>query len=136
MRAAGPTMSIGPRRPARSIPSALRDAVRARLERHVRERWPDRCRGVVVTFRGRFAYLAAFSTDDLYPPWLSSEQRAQIDAIPTRLCRLGYLGGPDRWELSVFTYSNERYEAPLGLGPLTGTPEEGFDMAAGLYLAP
>lgn len=35
----------------------------------------------------------------------------------------------------MFTYSNERYEPPLGLGPLRGTPEEAFDLAAGLYLA-
>jgi hypothetical protein len=34
----------------------------------------------------------------------------------------------------VFTYSNERYEPPLGLGPLSGTPEDAFDLAAGLYL--
>ncbi len=121
-------------RRGRLIPARLRDTVRARLERHARERWSDKCRGVVVTFRGQFAYVGAFSTGGFYPPWLSDEQRAQIDATPTRLCRLHYLGHPDRWGFSVFTYSNERYEPPLGLGPLNGTPEEAFDLAAALYL--
>jgi hypothetical protein len=89
---------------------------------------------VVVTFRGQFAYVSAFSTGGVYPPWLSDEQRTRIDTTPTRLCRLHYLGDPDRWGVSVFTYSNERYEPPFGLGPLSGTPEQGFDLAAGLYL--
>jgi hypothetical protein len=89
---------------------------------------------VVVTFRGQFAYVSAFSTGGVYPPWLSDEQRTRIDTTPTRLCRLHYLGDPDRWSVSVFTYSNERYEPPFGLGPLSGTPEQGFDLAAGLYL--
>lgn len=119
---------------APSIPDDLRDALRGRLELHARERWSDRCRGVVVTFRAEFAYLAAFSTGGLDPPWFSAEQLARIDATPTRLCRLEYLGSAERWAFSVFKYSNETYAPPLGLGPLHGTPEEGFDVAAGLYL--
>jgi hypothetical protein len=39
-----------------SIPQAVQAAVRARLEQHVRAHWKDRCREVVIRFRGKFAY--------------------------------------------------------------------------------
>jgi len=70
-----------------SIPQAVQAAVRARLEQHVRALWKDRCREVVVRFRGKFAY------------------------------------------------SNEKCEPSFLLsGAPAGTPEEGFDCAAQVYL--
>ena len=38
-------------------------------------------------------------------PGTTPEERARIEATPTHLCRLGYLGTPDRWEFAFFKYS-------------------------------
>ena len=53
---------------------------------------------------------------------------------PTHLCRLRYFGD-DRWSFGFFTYSNERYELSVfPSGEFFGTPEEAFQVAAGVYL--
>jgi hypothetical protein len=123
-------------RPRRgSIPQAAQAALRARLERHIRTHWKDRCREVVVRFRGTFAYVDAFPLDRQFMPGTTPEEQAQIEATPTRLCRLGYLGSPDRWAFAFFKYSDEKYEPSfLPSGEFTGTPEEGFGCAAMVYL--
>ncbi len=58
-----------------------------------------------------------------------------IDATPTHLCRLGFLGNMDRWAFAFYKYSDEKYELSVGpSGSFEVTPEEAFDCAAGLYL--
>ena len=119
----------------RSIPQAAQHALVARLEQHVRTHWKDTCREVVVRFRGMFAYVDAFPLRHQFMPGTTPEERARIEATPTRLCRLGYLGSPGRWEFAFFKYSNEKYEPSfLPSGEFVGTPEEAFDCAAQVYL--
>lgn len=117
------------------IPEHVREVLRARLERHARASWDERCREVVVRFRGPYAYVDAFTSGGWYPPGATPEERARIDSVPVHLCRLGYLGSPERWAFSFFKYSNEVYEPSiLPSGSFAGTPEEAFDCCAELYL--
>ena len=117
------------------IPQAEQHALRVRLEQHVRTNWSEQCRGIAVRFRGAFAYVDAFPLDRQSMPGTTPEERAQIEATPTHLCRLGYLGSPDRWEFAFFKYSDEKYEPSfLPSGMFVGTPEEAFDCSAQVYL--
>ena len=111
-----------------SIPEAMRRALRTRLEAHAAARWADRCRSIAVRFRGAYAYIDAFASEEL---------RGEGDSeIPIHLCRLGYLGHPDRWTFAFLKYSDEVYEPSVVLsGALEATPEEAFDCAATVYLS-
>ena len=118
-----------------SVPLAAQHALRSRLQRHVRAHWKDRCREVVVRFRGRFTYVDAFPLHHQFMPGTTPEGMAQVEETPTHLCRLGYLGSPDHWEFAFFKYSDEKYEPSfLPSGEFAGTPEEAFDCAAQVYL--
>jgi hypothetical protein len=55
----------------RSIPPTAQAALRARLEQHVRTHWKDRCREVVVRFRGAFAFFK-YSDEKYEPSFLPS----------------------------------------------------------------
>jgi len=131
----GRTTETGGRPRQGSIPQAVQAALRARLERHIRTHWKARCREVVVRFRGTFAYVDAFPLDRQFMPGTTPEERALIEATPTHLCRLGYLGRGDLWAFAFFKYSDENYEPSfLPTGASMGTPEEAFDCAAQVYL--
>ena len=106
-----------------------------RLMNHARTKWKGRCRAVVVRFRGAYAYIDAFPGKRQFLPGTPREMRAIIDAIPTRLCRLGYLGSIDRWEYAFFKYSDEKYElSVVASGSFEAALEEAFDCSAGVYL--
>ncbi len=123
------------RAPRGPIPKTVQNALRARLEKHVRAKWKGRCRGMVVRFRGAYAYVEAFPVESLYMRWHAPEQRARIDATPPRLCRLGYLGSLDRWQYAFYKYSDEKYVlSVVASGSFEATPEQAFDCAAGVYL--
>jgi len=131
----GRTTQTGGRQRRGSIPQAAQDALRTRLKRHVRAHWKGRCREIVVRFRGTFAYVDAFPLRIQFMPGTTLEEQARIEATPTHLCRLGYLGNSDRWEFAFFKYSDEKYEPSfLPSGASVGTPEEAFDCAAQVYL--
>ena len=120
---------------AAAIPLNVQEAFRRRLRQHAEEAWKDLCREVVVRFRGAFAYVDAFPLQHQFMPGTTPEERARIEATPTRLCRLGYLGSPGRWAFAFFKYSDEKYEPSfLPAGGFTGAPEEALDCAALVYL--
>jgi hypothetical protein len=104
----------------------------ARLERHARTEWKDRCRAVLVHVRGAYAYVDAL-------PWgreTLTNGRASNEAAPVRLCRLGYLGDANRWQYAFFKYSDMKYALSLvASGSFEATPEEAFDCSAGVYLS-
>ncbi len=90
----------------------MRPALRGRLERHALDRWGEHCRAIDVRFRGAFAYVDALAKNSWHATGTSSESRERIDATPTHLCRLGYLGSADRWAFAFYKYSD---------GPLAGS---------------
>jgi hypothetical protein len=117
------------------IPEQMRVALRTRLERHARDRWGEHCHAIDVRFRGPFAYVDVLQKNGSHLPDTPAETRDLIDATPTRLCRLGYLGSPESWAFAFYKYSDEIYEPSfLPSGAFEGTPEEAFDCAAGVYL--
>lgn len=117
------------------IPEHVHLTVRERLERHAVDRWDEHCRAIDVRFRGSFAYVDALQRNGWHLPGTPQETQDLIDATPTRLCRLRYLGSPDRWEFAFYKYSDEIYEPSfLPSGAFEGIPEEAFDCAAGVYL--
>jgi hypothetical protein len=121
--------------PKRAIPKEVQDTLRNLLEKHAYTKWKKVCRKVEVRFRGAYAYVDAFPVKTDYPHGATADQRARIDATPVSLCRLGYLGDPDRWEYAFFKYSDEKYEPSISIsGDFTATPEEAFDTSAGVYL--
>lgn len=120
---------------AAAIPLNVQEALRRRLRQHAEDAWKHQCREVVVRFRGAFAYVDAFPLHHQVMPGTTPEEQAQIEAMPTHLCRLGYLGRADHWAFAFFKYSDERYEPSfLPSGEFAGTPEEAFDCAAQVYL--
>jgi hypothetical protein len=92
------------------IPEHMRVTLRKRLERHARDRWEQHCRAIDVRFRGSFAYVDAIQKNGRHLSDTPQETRDLIDATPTRLCRLGYLGSPDRWAFAFYKYCDEIYE--------------------------
>lgn len=72
-----------------------------------------------IRYRGSFAYIEGTTSED--------------DALA--LCRLRWLGSAQRWGFAVYLASKDAYEdSVLPSGSFTGTPEEAFDCACGLYL--
>jgi hypothetical protein len=105
------------------------------LEKYARAHWKDQCREVVVHFRGAYAYVDVFPFEYQFMPGTTPKERAQIEATPTHLCRLGYIRRADLWAFAFFKYSDEKYEPSfLPSGAFAGTPEEAFDCAAQVYL--
>jgi hypothetical protein len=100
------------------IPDAARRALARRLDVRRRQRWPELVE-VTIRYRGSFAYLDGITVED--------------DPLP--LCRLRYVGSPDRWGFAIYLASKDGYEdSILPTGSFTGTPEEALDCACGLYL--
>ena len=118
------------------IPERVQAALRQRLEHHAAERYAGRCREVLVRFRGQYAYVDAFTAKEDVPSGANAEKVERIRATPIHLCRLGYLGNPERWSFAFYKYSTERYEPSLTRAcSFEATPEEAFDTGA-VYLTP
>ncbi len=103
----------------KSVPPAAQRDLQQRLERHAATEWKEQCRGITLRFHGAFAYVDAI----------------QGDNAPVHLCRLGYLGNPDRWTFAFYKYSTEKYERSFTMaGSFVASPEEAFDTAGCCYL--
>jgi len=123
------------RAPRGPIPKTVQDVLRARLEHRVRRKWKGRCRSVVVRFRGNYVYVDAFRQVDCHMPWHMPEQRVRVAATAMRLCRLGYLGGLDRWQCTFYTCSDDKYVlSVVASGAFEATSARAFDCAARVYL--
>ena len=100
-----------------------RSTVTARITAHVTQGWPH-LGEPVVTYRGRFCYVAA---------------RLPGQPQPRPILRLRYQGSADRWAIGIYLASDQRYteaELPTSFGPKTGTPEQGIDHTFILYAGP
>jgi hypothetical protein len=99
--------------------------------------------GSGVRFHGQFCYIDAYTEPAPLPgdwppagwPETREELLERLRSTPTKLCRLRFFGGEDRWGFAFYTYSNERYELSVfPSGGFLGPPEEAFGVAAGAYL--
>jgi hypothetical protein len=100
-----------------------RTTVTARIIAHVKQGWPH-LGEPVVTYRGRFCYVAA---------------RLSGQSQPRPILRLRYQGSADRWAIGIYLASDQRYteaELPTSFGPKTGTPEQGIEHTFVLYAGP
>ena len=118
-----------------SIPEHARQALKDRLEAHARTAWTERCAGVKVRFRGKYAYVDVFDSDPWFMPGSTNEEKEQILQTPVKMCRLGWTGDMELWELAFHRYSDVRYQPSLHFdGSGVSSPEACFDCAAQAYL--
>jgi hypothetical protein len=97
----------------------------------VQTAWKDKCRAVLIRFRGAYAYVDALPADRK----TRSVRRTDLKEIPVRLCRLGYLTDHDQWQYAFYMYSDEKYAPSLvASGSFEATPEQAFDCSARRYL--
>jgi len=122
-----------------AIPEKVQVETRERIERFAAEQYAGKYIRLDIRFRGKFCYIAAFTEPPPYHPIpgfpeTEEEYRARLTSTPNPICRLRYHGG-DRWDMAFYKYSDEKYElCVLNTGQFFGTPEEGFDTAAQVYL--
>lgn len=115
----------------REIPESVRNSLKERIEKHAQIKWSRTCSGVIIRFRGKFAYVDAIEAVSR----TKSYKQNRSETIPTHLCRMRYLGDINKWEFAFYKYSDECYElCYLDSGKFEGTPEECFDCAARAYL--
>ena len=118
-----------------AIPEYARHALEDRLKTHARTAWTERCAGVDVRFRGKYAYVDVFDSDPWFMPGSTNEEKEQIRQTPVKMCRLTWTGDMEAWELAFHKYSNGRYEPSLPFdGSTSSSPEACFDFAAQVYL--
>ena len=101
------------------IPTSTQTSLQQRLSARARERWPDLAT-VRVRCRAGFAYVDGVLGD------------GQV----LQLCRLRYVGYANQWGFAIYRASHEDYQDSfLPTGMPSGTAEDAFDTACGLYLA-
>ena len=123
-----------------SIPPAVQAKTRERIEKYAAEHYAGKYIRLDIRFNGKFCYIGAYTEPPPFHPIpglpeTEEEYRARILSEPNPLCRLRYHGGDDRWDMAFYKYSDEKYElCVLDTGKFFGTPEEGFETAASVYL--
>lgn len=104
------------------VPSArLKEFTAGTIDHHASKRWPA-LKEVTIIWRGSYGYLTGF---------LSTADNDRI-----KLCRIQYLGDPDRWAYAIWQASTDSYAQALLLdGQPTGHPTLALDTACTLYLS-
>jgi hypothetical protein len=127
----------------RPVPDTVRRETRSAILDHGQRYFDGRYREFDVRFKAQFCYVDAYvepaepvadeaSAD---PGGTRGEDLEQIRSSALQLCRLRFFA-PDRWSLAIYSYAQERYEASVFAdGGFVGRPQDGFDLAANLYLA-
>ena len=122
-----------------TIPSPVRERVRARIEAYASRRYKGRFTRLDIRFRGPCCYIDAYREPKNVPPDWPPKSWGQTRAefienlrnTPVHLCRLRYFGDEEGWSLAFFTYSNEKFSPCMfPSGSFFGTPEDGFDVGA------
>ncbi len=132
--------ALAPRTGGKPVPQPVQNAVRMRILNHARERYGGKYWKIGVRFSGSLCYIDAYQeprpgSDGVAT--LTGETPAEfaerVRNTPVHLVRLGYFD-EDRWTLSFYTYSHERYEpCSYPNGEEFGTVEQAFDVGA-VYL--
>jgi len=130
-----------PQSGGRKIPDSAKSRIQRRILTHAEKHYSGKYNRIEVRFRDKFCYIDAFTEPyvppDYDPEMFGKSREERIDwlrSIPTHLCRLRYFGDDDRWTMSFYTYSHNKYEPCIfDNGSWEGTPEEAFDTAS-VYL--
>jgi hypothetical protein len=132
--------ALAPHTGGKPIPEAVQNAVRLRILGHALQHYAAKYWKIDVRFDGALCYVDAYQE-----PGPDREGLARLAGMtleryvedvrntPVHLVRLGYFD-EDRWTLSFYTYSHERYEpCSYPNGETFGTVEQAFDVGA-VYL--
>ena len=130
----------GPHAGSKPIPEAVQSAVRLRILNHAQARYAGKYWKIEVRFKGALCYVDAYQEPPPDSEGLAKLCRVPLEEYverirntPVHLVRLGYFD-EDRWSLSFYTYSHERYEpCSYPNGEEFGTVEQAFDVGA-VYL--
>jgi hypothetical protein len=123
-----------------AIPKHQQETIRQRILAHANKNYAGKFNRIDVRFRGKHCYIDAYiEPEDPGKKFVSfagetrEEYMERLRNNPLHLCRLLYYS-TERWGLSFYTYSNEKYEVSMyPNGTFYGTLEEGFDVGA-IYL--
>ena len=116
---------FSPHTGGRPVPDTVRRATTATIRDHAERNFAGRFNEIDVRFRAQFCYVDACLEPEELPA-------ARPNAL--QLCRLRFLG-PDRWSLAIYSYAHDRYDPSVFAdGEFIGRAEDGFDLAANLYL--
>jgi hypothetical protein len=125
------------------IPEAVKYRTEDRIRRYAEANFAGRYTRLDVRFRGKFCYIDAYTEPEpLGPNWpppdwpeTREEYIERMRNTPTHLCRLRYFGREEGWGFAFYSYANERYELSIfPTGEFFGSPEDAFEVSAGLYL--
>lgn len=102
----------------KGLSPALQAETEKRILAHAAKILPAKAHQIRVRFK------STSSSDYCY---IDAEEGAGL--AMTHLCRLGWRGKLEEWDLAFFTYSNERYQpCVFGTGQGLGTPEEALEV--------
>ena len=141
--ATGKTWVFSPGSGGTPIPEAVKRRTTVRLNGYAVEHFAGRYTRLDIRFRGQFCYIDAYTNPGpLGPDWpppgwheTREEYVERMSNTPTHLCRLRYFGDEEAWGFAFYGYSHERYETSVfDNGTFFGTPEDAFEITAGLYL--
>jgi hypothetical protein len=130
---------LGPDEEGVNIPDPVKERVRRRVEAFAAEHYAGKYSRLDFRFRGHFCYIDAYQEPEpgSYPSYLRGRESEEgyyerMCQTPIHLCRLRYFGHEDRWSMAFYKYSDQKYELSVfNTFGFWGTPEEGFDTAAG-----
>lgn len=133
---------LGPDEGGVNIPDPVKERVRRRVEAFAAEHYAGKYTRLDFRCRGVFCYIDAYQEPEpgSYPDFLrgresEAEYYERMRQAPLHLCRLRFYGNEEHWSMAFYKYSDEKYELCfLNTGSFWGTPEAGFDTAAGAYL--
>jgi hypothetical protein len=126
----------------RPVPDAVRRATKAAILDHGQQYFDGRYREFDVRFKAQFCYVDAYvepeepvaDEEPVDAGGTRGEYLERVRSSELKLCRLRFFA-PDRWSLAIYSYAQERYEASVFAdGECVGRPQDGFDLAANLYL--
>ena len=124
-----------------TIPARIKQTVKNRIVAYAETHYSGKYARIDVRFKAQFCYIDAyiepFVPED-YDPIQFGETREEcierLRKIPIHLCRLRYIGDPEKWTMAFYTYSHNKYEPSVfDNGTFFGTPEEAFQSSA-MYL--
>lgn len=103
------------------IPEPVKHRTEARLRRYAEEQFTGRYTRLEIRFRGHFCYVDTYAEPEPLgptsppPDWPETreEDQERVRTTPIHLCRLRYFGDEERWGLSSYAYSHERYELSI-----------------------